>query len=100
VRDKLAIHFEDMGQQQLKNISSHFVPASATARRFFIPTVSEDRVDDLEYFNEIEARNLGKAGMKPFFTISNTKWTCAISTFEKYPKQPLSPNKQHTLVKG
>ena len=36
--------------------SSHFVPASATARRFFIPTVSEDRVGDLEYFNEIEAQ--------------------------------------------
>ena len=36
--------------------SSHFVPASATARRFFIPTVSADRVGDLEYFNEIEAQ--------------------------------------------
>ena len=36
--------------------SSHFVPASATACRFFIPTVSADRVGDLEYFNEIEAQ--------------------------------------------
>jgi hypothetical protein len=36
--------------------SLHFVPASATARRFFIPTVSENRVGDLEYFNAIEAQ--------------------------------------------
>ena len=34
--------------------TSHFVPASRTARRFFIPTVSEDRVGDLEYFKKIE----------------------------------------------
>jgi hypothetical protein len=33
----------------------HFVPASGTARRFFIPTVSENRVGDLQYFNAIEA---------------------------------------------
>ena len=36
--------------------SKHFVPASRTARRFFIPTVSENRVGDLEYFNAIEAQ--------------------------------------------
>ena len=29
---------------------------SPTARRFFVPTVSEDRVGDFEYFNEIEAQ--------------------------------------------
>jgi hypothetical protein len=34
--------------------AKHFVPASRTARRFFIPTVSEDRVGDLEYFRKIE----------------------------------------------
>lgn len=32
----------------------HFVPASRTARRFFIPTVSENRVGDREYFKRIE----------------------------------------------
>ena len=36
--------------------SKHFVPASRTARRFFIPTVSEDRVGDFEYFNAIETQ--------------------------------------------
>ena len=34
--------------------SPRFVPASRTARRFFIPIVSEKRVGDLEYFNKIE----------------------------------------------
>lgn len=34
--------------------SKHFVPASRTARRFFIPTVSENRVGDLEYFKAVE----------------------------------------------
>ena len=34
--------------------AKHFVPASRTARRFFIPTVSENRVGDLEYFKTIE----------------------------------------------
>lgn len=34
--------------------AKHFVPASRTARRFFIPTVSENRVGDLEYFKMIE----------------------------------------------
>jgi hypothetical protein len=32
----------------------HFVPASRTARRFFIPTVSENRVGDRKYFKRIE----------------------------------------------
>jgi hypothetical protein len=36
--------------------SKHFVPASRTARRFFIPTVSENRVGDLEYFKRIEGQ--------------------------------------------
>jgi hypothetical protein len=34
--------------------AKHFVPASRTARRFFIPTVSENRVGDLEYFKGID----------------------------------------------
>ena len=34
--------------------AKHFVPASRTARRFFIPTVSDNRVGDLEYFKKIE----------------------------------------------
>jgi Mesyanzhinovviridae DNA primase len=34
--------------------AKHFVPASRTARRFFIPTVSENRVGDHEYFKKIE----------------------------------------------
>lgn len=33
----------------------HVVPASNTARRMFVPTVSEDRVGDLEYFRQIDA---------------------------------------------
>jgi Family of unknown function (DUF5906) len=36
--------------------SKHFVPASRTARRFFIPTVSENRVGDLACFRAIEAQ--------------------------------------------
>jgi hypothetical protein len=36
--------------------AKHFVPASRTARRFFIPTVSENRVGDREYFHAIEAQ--------------------------------------------
>ena len=31
----------------------HFVPASSSARQFFVPTVSADRVGDLAYFNQI-----------------------------------------------
>jgi hypothetical protein len=34
--------------------AKHFVPVSRTARRFFIPTVSENRVGDLEYFKTID----------------------------------------------
>jgi hypothetical protein len=33
--------------------AKHFVPASASARRFFIPTVSANRVGDFEYFRKI-----------------------------------------------
>lgn len=36
--------------------SPHFVPASRTARRFLVPTVSEDRIGDLAYFNQISAQ--------------------------------------------
>jgi Mesyanzhinovviridae DNA primase len=36
--------------------AKHFVPASRTARRFFIPSVSENRVGDLEYFKKIDAQ--------------------------------------------
>ena len=34
--------------------AKHFVPASRTARRFFIPTVSESRAGDHEYFKRID----------------------------------------------
>jgi len=34
--------------------SNHFVPASATARRFFIPTFSESKVGDFAYFNALK----------------------------------------------
>jgi hypothetical protein len=37
----------------------HFVPASGSARRFFVPTVSADRVGDLAYFNQIAAQLSG-----------------------------------------
>ena len=33
--------------------AKHFIPGSRTARRFFIPTVSENRVDDRKYFAAI-----------------------------------------------
>ena len=36
--------------------SLHFIPVGPTARRFFAPTVSEDRVGDFDYFNDIEAQ--------------------------------------------
>lgn len=36
--------------------SAHFIPVGPTARRFFAPTVSEDRVGDFDYFNTIEAQ--------------------------------------------
>ena len=35
--------------------ADHFIPVSGTARRFFVPTVSTDRVGDLEYFAGIDA---------------------------------------------
>jgi Family of unknown function (DUF5906) len=41
--------------------AKHFVPASRTARRLFIPTVSENRVGDLEYFETI-AKQLQDGG--------------------------------------
>jgi hypothetical protein len=53
--------------------SRHFIPVSPTARRFFAPTVSEDRVGDFEYFNEIEAQLRDGGAMKPCSTISNAK---------------------------
>jgi Family of unknown function (DUF5906) len=34
--------------------AKHFVPVSRTARRFFIPTVSTDRLRDFKYFSAIE----------------------------------------------
>ena len=52
--------------------SRHFIPVSSTARRFFAPTVSEDRVGDFKYFNEIEAQ-LREGGYEARSTISNTK---------------------------
>jgi Mesyanzhinovviridae DNA primase len=36
--------------------AKHFLHASATARRMFIPTVSPDRASDHEYFREIDAQ--------------------------------------------
>ena len=41
--------------------AKHFVPISRTARRFFIPTVSMDRVGDFEYFKAID-KQLGDGG--------------------------------------
>ena len=35
--------------------ADHFVPVSNTARRFFIPTVSIARMQDLDYFNDLKA---------------------------------------------
>ena len=35
--------------------ADHFVPVSGTARRFFIPTVSIDRMQDVAYFGGLEA---------------------------------------------
>ena len=53
--------------------SPHFVPAGATARRFFIPTVSAEQVGDLEYLNVIEAQLRDRRVSKPFSTISSMK---------------------------
>jgi hypothetical protein len=36
--------------------ADHFLHASATARRMFIPTVSQDRASDHEYFRKMEAQ--------------------------------------------
>jgi len=36
--------------------AKHFLPASSTARRFFVPTVSEDRAGDFKYFDAIEVQ--------------------------------------------
>jgi Family of unknown function (DUF5906) len=36
--------------------AEHYVPASSTARRFFVPTVSPNRAGDFEYFRKIEAQ--------------------------------------------
>src|ERR1019366_435820 len=35
--------------------SEHFLPASGTARRFFVPTVSAARKQDVVFFGEMEA---------------------------------------------
>jgi hypothetical protein len=35
--------------------ADHFLPVSGTARRFFIPTVSTKRMQDLAYFNDLKA---------------------------------------------
>jgi hypothetical protein len=35
--------------------AEHFIPASGTARRFFVPTVSPERASDHEYFRKILA---------------------------------------------
>jgi hypothetical protein len=42
--------------------ADHYVPASSTARRFFVPTVSADRAGDLEYFRKIEAQMKNEGG--------------------------------------
>jgi hypothetical protein len=42
--------------------ADHYVPASSTARRFFVPTVSPDRAGDLEYFRQIEAQMKNEGG--------------------------------------
>ena len=42
--------------------SPHFLPASGTARRFFVPTVSTDRAEDHEYFRQIEVQLINEGG--------------------------------------
>lgn len=42
--------------------ADHFIPVGETARRFFVPTVSEDRVGDHAYFNAIDAQLKGERG--------------------------------------
>src|SRR5262249_46093050 len=34
--------------------AKHFIPGSRTARRFLVPTVSEDRVGDFDYFKALD----------------------------------------------
>jgi hypothetical protein len=36
--------------------ADHFLPTSGTARRFFVPTVSADRMQDFAYFNDLRAQ--------------------------------------------
>jgi hypothetical protein len=40
----------------------HFIPVSGTARRFFVPNVSEKRIGDLAYFDEIESQMVNDGG--------------------------------------
>jgi hypothetical protein len=42
--------------------SDHFIMASDTARRFFVPTVSSDRVGDLEYFKKLNDQMMNEGG--------------------------------------
>ena len=42
--------------------AEHYVPASSSARRFFVPTVSPDRAGDFEYFRKIEAQMKTEGG--------------------------------------
>jgi hypothetical protein len=42
--------------------ADHYVPASSSARRFFVPTVSPDRAGDFEYFRKIEAQMKNDGG--------------------------------------
>jgi hypothetical protein len=42
--------------------ADHYVPASSSARRFFVPTVSPDRAGDFEYFRKIEAQMKNEGG--------------------------------------
>jgi hypothetical protein len=46
--------------------AKHFIPVSRTARRFFVPTVSMNRVGDLEYFNTI-SKQLHDGGYEALF---------------------------------
>jgi hypothetical protein len=42
--------------------AEHYVPASSSARRFFVPTVSPNRARDFEYFRKIEAQMKNERG--------------------------------------
>jgi hypothetical protein len=78
--------------------SRHFIPVSSTAPGSSLQLLVRTASATLN-ISTTSKRNLGTAGMKPFSIISNTKWTCATSTFARYPKQPLSPNKPRTLAR-